>query len=143
MPWLQDQIHKLEVGGGLRYFRVGIALLAIVLVVAGYNWRGFHNMSSPEAMDSAQLARNIAQGKGYTTSFVRPFSMYLLKKHNLEKQTHADDPYQIKENHPDISNPPVYPAVLAGVMKVLPFQFVILQTIYRLVRGLSLEPTNL
>ncbi len=28
-------------------------------------------------MDSAQLARNIADGKGYTTLFIRPFSLYL------------------------------------------------------------------
>src|SRR5215471_7301788 len=123
MPWLQDQIHKLEVGGGLRYFRSGLAVLGIVAVVLGYNWRGFRNMSNAEAMDSAQLARNISEGKGYTTSFVRPFSMFLLKRHNLEKNTHADDPSQIKENHPDIANPPVYSSVLAGLMKVLPFKF--------------------
>ena len=43
-------------------------------------------MATQEAMDAAQLARNIAQGKGYTTLFIRPFSMYLVKKRNLEKQ---------------------------------------------------------
>ena len=52
----------------------------------GYNWRAFKNMATQEAMDAAQLARNIAQGKGYTTLFIRPFSIYLVKKHNLERR---------------------------------------------------------
>src|SRR5205814_7120424 len=70
---------------------------------------------------SAQLGRNIAQGKGYTTLFIRPFSMYLVKNHNQSKLGglgNSTDPSRIKEMHPDIANPPVYPVALAGVMKV-------------------------
>ena len=52
----------------------------------GYNWRAFKNMATQEAMDAAQVARNLAQGKGYTTLFIRPFSIFLVKKHNLETQ---------------------------------------------------------
>jgi hypothetical protein len=122
MPFLQDVIHKLEVGGGPRFFRVGLAVLAVALLTVGYNWRAFKNMACEEAMDSAQLARNIAQGKGYTTLFIRPFSMYLISRHNPSK---ADDPSQIKGMHPDLANPPVYPFLLAGVMKVLPFHYLL------------------
>ena len=74
MPILQDLIHKLEVGAGPRAIRWGAAGLALAMLMVGYNWRGFKNMTSQEAMDSAQLGRNLAQGKGYTTLFVRPFS---------------------------------------------------------------------
>ena len=86
MPFLQDIIHKLEVGGGTRFFRIGLSLLAVTVLTAGYNWRAFKNMATQEAMDTAQLARNISQGKGYTTLFIRPFSMYLVKKHRLDAQ---------------------------------------------------------
>ncbi len=133
MPILQDLLHKLEVGGGLRLLRVGLAALAILLLTVGYNWRAFRNMGTQEAMDSAQLARNIAQGKGYTTLFIRPFSIYLVKKRNLEKQGVPEagkvaDLAQLKGMHPDLANPPVYPVVLAALMKVLPFDYTVSTT---------------
>jgi len=126
----QEFIHKLEVGGGMRHFRTGLAVLVLVLLTFGYNWRAFKNMSTQEAMDTAQLGRNLAEGKGYTTDFIRPFSMYLLKKHNVQKQGPAalrkpGELTQIKDLHPDLANPPVYPVFLAGLMKVLPFEFTI------------------
>jgi 4-amino-4-deoxy-L-arabinose transferase-like glycosyltransferase len=127
MPILQESIHKLEVAGGMRYLKMGLAVLVFVTVIALYNVQSFKNMGTQEAMDSAQLARNIAEGKGYKTLFVRPFSMYLFKKHNEMAPNAVDkrlaELTEIKTSHPDISNPPVYPIVLAGLMKVLPFDF--------------------
>jgi 4-amino-4-deoxy-L-arabinose transferase-like glycosyltransferase len=125
---LQEWIHKLEEGGGLRPMKYVLAALVLVLLVAGYNWRGFRNFSTQEAMDTAQLARNLAEGRGYTTLFVRPFSMHLVKKRNEEKHGIPEagrlvDYSMIREAHPDIANPPVYPVMLAGLMKVLPFRF--------------------
>jgi len=130
MPFLQDLIHKLEVGGGMRSVKVGLAVLVILGGAGFYNFRNFKNMSSQEAMDAAQLGRSIAQGKGYTTLFIRPFSMYLLKKHNEAQRGQAPPSKtaeftQIKDRHPDIANAPVYPLVLAGLMKVLPFDYAI------------------
>jgi hypothetical protein len=129
MPVLQESIHKLEVAGGMRYLKMGLVLLGILAVVAWYNIQSFKNMGTQEAMDSAQLARNISQGKGYTTLFVRPFSMYLFKRENEMAPGAVDkrlpELTRIKDRHPDISNPPVYPFVLAGLMKVLPFNYAI------------------
>jgi len=127
MPILQESIHKLEVAGGIRYFKIGLAVLAIISVIVLYNIQSFKNMATQEAMDSAQLARNIAQGKGYTTHFVRPLSMYLFKRQNEMAPNAVDkrlaELTEIKNAHPDISNPPVYPIILAGLMKVLPFHY--------------------
>jgi len=128
MPFLQDLVHKLEVGAGMRYLHVGLAVLAILLLTAGYNLRAFRNMATQEAMDSAQLARNISQGKGYTTLFIRPFSIYLVKQRNQETQGapaagKASDLAELRGMHPDLANPPVYPVVLAALMKVLPFNY--------------------
>jgi len=126
----QELIHKLEVGGGMRHMRIGLAVLAVLVLIVGYNWRDFRNLGTQEAMDSAQVGRNIAQGKGFSTLFIRPFSLFLVKRHYLE--THGlpglgqtADATQIKGSHPDLANPPVYPFVLAGLMKVLPFHYVI------------------
>ena len=55
--------------------------------------------------------------------------MYLIKQANEEKLGPPPlgkvvDYAEIKGMHPDISNPPVYPVVLAGLMKILPFDYV-------------------
>src|ERR1019366_9455264 len=123
---LQTVIHKMEVGGGARYLRASALVLAILALAVVFDLRAYRNFSTPEAMDSAQLARNIAEGKGYTTLFIRPFSLFLVQRHNeagvTGSVTNAGfDFAQIKTAHPDIANAPIYPVVLAGLMKVLPF----------------------
>ena len=123
MPYLQDMIHRLEVGPWFRYLRISLSCLAVVLLVVGYNWRSFRNMGSVEAMDSAQVARNLSQGKGYTTLFIRPLSVHLIKARNVAQHGAGDDDARLKGMHPDLANPPVYPCVLAALMKVLPFKY--------------------
>jgi 4-amino-4-deoxy-L-arabinose transferase-like glycosyltransferase len=128
MPFIQDWIHRVEEGGGLRYLKYILIVFAFVAMILSYNYRGFKNMSNLEAMDTAQLARNISEHRGYKTQFVRPFSIYLLQKAATEKNGPApvgapDDRAQLHTMHPDISNPPVYPLTLAGLMKVLPFKY--------------------
>jgi hypothetical protein len=128
MQFTQDLVHKLEVGGGMRYLRMGLAALAVLGVVVMYNVRSFKNFSTREAMDTAQLGRNLAEGKGYTTLFIRPFSMYLLRQHHQVQPGALDttkpaDLAQIKDRHPDLANPPVYPLMLAGLLKIMPFDY--------------------
>ena len=125
MVSLQEWIHKLEVGPWIRYLKISLGALALVGLVVGYNWRSFRNFGTQEAMDSAQLARNLAQGKGYTTLFVRPLSLYLVKQRNGAGAAESNDPARIKENHPDLANPPVYPCTLAALMKVAPMKWTI------------------
>src|SRR5438445_13643171 len=126
MPIIQESIHKLEVAGGMRYLKVGLSVLVVLVVTTLYNLRAYHNFSNQEAMDAGQLARNLARGRGYTTDFVRPFSMYLLKKnneHDMASGARLSELSRVKGAHPDIANPPLYPAVLAALMKIIPFDF--------------------
>ena len=128
MAGIQDILHKLEEGGGQRHLKTAFTGLLVLLVFFSYNLRSFRNMATQEAMDSAQLARNIASGEGYTTKFVRPISIHLLREQALNdaeglKGLQVQDPSRLKGAHPDISNPPVYPLLLAGLMKVLPFNY--------------------
>jgi len=130
MPFLQDTLHKLEVGGGMRFVRIGLAVMGVLLLIAGYNWRAFRNMETLEAMDAAQVGRNIAEGKGFTTLFIRPLSIHLVKERTVEREGlppvgTVADLAKLKEMHPDLANPPVYPVVLAGLMKVLPFRYTV------------------
>lgn len=127
MASIQDLVHKFEEKGG-RGMRLTFVVLVVGLLLVTYNWRGFRNLSNQEAMDAAQVARNLAEGNGFSTDFIRPFSLALVKKHNQGRLTATNsesrpDFAQIKGFHPDLANPPVYPLVLAGAMKVLPFDF--------------------
>lgn len=132
MASIQDLVHKFEEKGG-RGVRMAFVVLLVGLLVVTYNWRGFRNMNNQEAMDAAQVARNLAEGNGFSTDFIRPFSLYLVKNHNQGQMTSTNttemlDYAQIRGFHPDLANPPVYPLVLAGAMKVLPFDFAVNET---------------
>ena len=136
MVTLQDLIHHLEVGAGMksfqRVFRWVAWIAGVLLLVCAYDLRAYRNFSTQEAMDSAQVAHNLAQGRGYSTLYVRPLSIYLLQQHFKDRTkgaavSSAADTAQLKSNHPDVANPPVYPVLLAGLMKVLPFRYAIPQ----------------
>lgn len=126
MSKLQDTIHKLEVGSGAQAIKFTAIALGLVLLLLGYNWRAYRNFATQEAMDSAQVALNLAEGKGFSTLFIRPFSIYLLTNHAgitiAEPGGRANDVGWLREPHPDLANPPLYPLVLAGLSKVLPLQ---------------------
>ncbi|MGE3310220.1 MAG: glycosyltransferase family 39 protein [Limisphaerales bacterium] len=113
MPRLQELIHALEVGAGARYLRIVAIFLGIVTVSVAYNLREFKNFHSEEAMDAAQVARNLAEGRGFTTRCIRPLSMGVLIQNREDRS-----PMIKGTEHPDLANPPLYPLVLAGFMKI-------------------------
>ncbi len=86
-------------------------VIGILFTQFGLTFRGlFHQ----EAMDQAQIARNIAQGKGFTTQFIRPIELVdaadALKKRGageLELDEFRDTNYA-----------PLYPYVLAAALKI-------------------------
>jgi hypothetical protein len=115
--FIHEIVHKIEAARASRPFKYFIVVLVLVMLGVIYNYRVYKNLSTQEAMDAAQLGRNLAEGRGYTTMFVRPFSMYLVKQRNEQKLGKAEagkylNYSEIKTNHPDISNPPLYPVVL-------------------------------
>ena len=125
---LQNVIHFLEEGRGGRFFRILLAALVFLVLALAYDFNGFRNFATMEAMDSAQLGRNIAEGRGYSTMFIRPLSLHLVHQRNQDKAdltnpSQTADLGKLQDPHPDISNPPVFPCILAGLFKLLPFQY--------------------
>src|ERR1019366_9235922 len=121
--WIQALIHKLEVGGARRLNYVALAV-AVMSLAVWYDLHCYRNFTAPEAMDAAQVARNLAAGNGFTTEFIRPFSVYLVQKHNHAlapdnvSATNAADFAQLQGRHPDLANAPLYPLLLAGLWKL-------------------------
>lgn len=122
MVGLQEFIHKMELGEGVKWVKWTAVILTLLALATAYDALMFRNLVSEESIDNAQLARNIAQGKGYTTSFIRPFSAYRLQQHRADRQA------PILAGHPDLANAPLYPVLLAGYMKVMPFQYTVHDT---------------
>lgn len=120
MPGLQEFIHKLEEGEGAAVLRKAMAVLLLLVVGIVYDLRVARNFATEEAMDTAQLARNISEGKGFVTDYVRPFDLYVIGKHK-EGNVRL-------EAHPDLHHPPLYPVLLGGLMKVLPFNYDVANT---------------
>jgi hypothetical protein len=116
MP-LQEWIHKFEEGEGVRHIKLAFLILAFAGLAAWYDVRNFKNFSTLEAMDSAQIARQLAAGRGFSTKFIRPLSIRLLQNQA------GDKPEVMKGNHPDLANAPVFPVIEAGLIKVLPMKF--------------------
>ena len=121
---IQAAIYALEVGRGARWLRAMALVTTVVALAVVYDSLAYHNFSAPEAMDAAQVARNVSEGKGFTTDFIRPFSIYLVQKYNRNNAdsaaTNATDFAQVNSGHPDLANAPLYPLLLAGYLKAWP-----------------------
>ena len=60
MSRVQEMIHALEEGAGAKVLKWLLFALAVAGLAMLWNAREFKNFSSPEAMDAAQVARNLA-----------------------------------------------------------------------------------
>jgi hypothetical protein len=115
---LQEWIHKIEEGEGTKYVRLVFSILALLGITALWHLREARNFAAPEAMDAAQLARNISRGRGFTTQNIRPVSISL-----IESRLGKESPSVLTNPHPDLANAPVYPVLLAGLMKAFPMKW--------------------
>src|SRR6478735_3518111 len=109
MP-LQEWIHQLEEGKGAVWIKRLFVFLAFAALAAAYDVRQYKSFATSEAMDSAQVARQIAAGRGFSTKFVRPLSIRLMVNHQGETILKSDSPkHPLQKPHPDLANAPVYP----------------------------------
>jgi hypothetical protein len=116
---LQEWIHHWEEGAGAQMLKAAVAILAFAALAGLFDALAAQGFSSEDAMETAQLARNLARGKGYTTQTIRPLSIYLLESAGAPGQAGQI----LRRPAPDLGTPPVYPALLAGLMAFLPFDF--------------------
>ena len=121
---VQQIIHAVEVGRFARWLQLFPLVMGIIGLVVLYDLGSYRGFNSVEAMDAAQVARHVAEGQGYTTDFIRPLSVYLVQRHNHDihpgeiQTTKPVDFAELGGTHPDLANAPVYPTVLAGLIKV-------------------------
>ena len=75
MPSIQEIIHKFEVGEGSGYLQKLALILSLLALLVFYNVREYQGFATVEAMESAHLARQLSEGKGFTSLSLRPLAL--------------------------------------------------------------------
>lgn len=110
MKTIQDWVYNVE-AGPLRLWLVRIALFLLVLGMSAYiGIREFNGLRTFEAMDVAQQARQLAEGKGFTTLLIRPLALWQIRA-NFGTEAPSVSAF------PETLTPPLFPLVLGGLFK--------------------------
>jgi Dolichyl-phosphate-mannose-protein mannosyltransferase len=84
---IQRTVHNLEEGGLAIWIRRGLALLVVIGLALFYFMHEFQGLATSQAMDQAQVGRNIASGQGWRTDFIRPRAVGQLQAHGKSVAT--------------------------------------------------------
>ncbi|MEN7973233.1 MAG: hypothetical protein ABFR47_05315 [Verrucomicrobiota bacterium] len=108
---LHDIVYSIDTGTGLKVIRVSLYILFLLVIVMLYTATQFRGLDNEEAMDYAQLGRNISLNGGMlTTKCIRPSSMWKVASRNVQENSQV-------AGHPDLYHPPAYPMLLATGFK--------------------------
>lgn len=115
MKSTQELIHWLEQGAGARWIVRAAIVAAALLLSFWYSWRQFHGIPTEFVMQQAVLARQLAQGDGFTTPVNYPQTYAVMKA--------RAQPFDRDRAYPELHHAPLYALVLAGPLAILPESF--------------------
>ena len=101
----------------LRHFTAGALIrrslffIVLIILTLGNLFTLFRGLNSPQAMDQAQIAREIARGNGFATKMIRPVAYY-----QAEKTARRTVPLQ---GFQDTYHSPLNPLLNAAVLKII------------------------
>ncbi len=78
--FIQRTIHRLETGDAVVWIKRTLAVVAFVSVTVFYFLHEFNGLATSQAMDQAQIGRNIARGQLWKTAFLRPLAAGQLQR---------------------------------------------------------------
>lgn len=108
----QELIHWLEQGSGARWLRRALVAAGALMLTGLYSWTQFHGLPTEFVMQQAVLARQVAQGEGFTTLVNYPQTYAVLQARGQR--------FDEKKPYPELSHAPLYPLAMAAVFMVLP-----------------------
>ncbi|HEV3410326.1 MAG TPA: glycosyltransferase family 39 protein, partial [Chthoniobacterales bacterium] len=109
--FIQTTVHALEEGGAAVWIKRALAVVAIIALATLYMIREFRGLATSQAMDQAQIGRNIASGQFWRTDLIRPRAFGQLQENGKPVNRIWHDTYHA----------PLPPLVNAFV--VYPFKF--------------------
>jgi len=91
--------------------RRSLFFLVLIALTLGNLFTLFRGLNSPQAMDQAQIAREIARGNGFTTKMIRPVAYHQAKK--------GEDRAVSLVGFQDTYHSPLNPLLNAAVLKLI------------------------
>jgi hypothetical protein len=82
---IQDIVYNVDVGIGMRLIKLGLFLLVLLSIMVLYTATQFRGLKDAEAMDYAQVGRNLMNRGHFLTQNVRPASMWYLIEHSRSR----------------------------------------------------------
>ncbi|MCB1070024.1 MAG: glycosyltransferase family 39 protein [Kiritimatiellae bacterium] len=109
---IQDLIYNVDVGLGVKLTKIGLYIILVLSLMAVYTATQFNGLRDPEAMDYAQIGRNLMETGQFTTQVIRPATIRFLSESRADQ-----DP--MMATHPDVIYPPLYTMILGGTFRFL------------------------
>ena len=103
-----SQRHAFDTG---TLVRRALFILVLILLTAGNLFALFRGLNSPQAMDQAQIAREISRGNGFTTKVIRPVAYY-------QASEKANGPVRFTD-FKDTYHSPLNPLLNAAVLRLI------------------------
>jgi hypothetical protein len=91
--FIQKAVHTLETGKIAMWVKCALAILAIA-ALGVYNLYYFRGLATAQAMDQAQIGRNIASLRGWKTNLIRPRAVGQLAVNHKNPQNMVYDSYE-------------------------------------------------
>lgn len=132
---LQDLVYSVDAGLGLKIIRTTLFCLFVIGLIIIFTARQFRGFDNADAMDYAQLGRNLAQSNRYLTQCVRPVTIAQISARSFDGNAQI-------ERHPEIIKPPLYPALLAANFKFFDLVGVDLFPSSKTFQGLRIYPAE-
>ena len=104
---MSETSHSVDTGVIIRR---SLFFLMLVILTLGHLFILFRGLNSPQAMDQAQIAREISRGNGFTTKFIRPVAFHQAQK------AKGTVPFNAFE---DTYHAPLNPLINAAVLKLI------------------------
>ena len=102
----QRFVNSLDEGLGIKILRAILFACLVGGIFGGYAYSRFRGLDTPEAMEYAQLGRNLASGDGFTTRCIRPLDIECIERHAGSGPS--------VDAMPEIRKAPAYAGLLAG-----------------------------
>ncbi len=133
---VQSAVHSMDQGTFANLIKGGMFAVLIIALTLWYLFIVFRGLDSPTAMDQAQISRNLAHGKGFTTDYIRPLALGIVQQRSGEN-TQVD-----LRNFPDFSQAPLNPWINSLIFRIVggDWKMKVTDTIYwgdRLVAAVS------
>lgn len=109
---LQRWLHTFEQGALAKWVLRVLVTAALAALSLFWLLAKFNGFSIPEAMDQAQIGRQIASGQGFTTLYARPLALHVLRTGG-----------RWREPLPELNNAPLGPVLNAVILRLTGMHF--------------------